>query len=287
LPGQGGCGGNGGSAVGWGATHTSDRKADGAVQEAGIEIGIGQRGGDATRNGPLAASGGAIYCYDGNQIVHEALFIMQMKNFKNEIMVLGSVILLAGCAKGNGISMMPYQDVHDGPHQFKLCHGFACSEKSLVQLEEKQWNKVAAVFKKPAKTPEKERELITKAVAILEVEATKAAKLSLDRGEAETFEADQAQMDCIDEAINTTHYLEFLDEAGLLRHHEAAPPIHRGFFVDGQWPHNSGAVKEKNSGEVYAIDSYYFDAGRPPAVVPLDVWLDEWRPANLSPRRRS
>jgi hypothetical protein len=210
-----------------------------------------------------------------------------MKKFKNEIMMLGTILLLGGCAKGNGISMMPYQDVHDGPHAFKLCHGFSCSEKSLVKLDEKQWKKVAAVFKKPAKTPEREREQITKAIAILEVESTKVASLTPDRGEAETFEGDQAQMDCIDEAINTTHYIEFMEEAGLLKYHDPAPPIHRGFFVDGQWPHNSGAVKEEDTGEVYAIDSYYFDAGTPPAVVPIDTWLDEWRPANLPPRRES
>lgn len=205
---------------------------------------------------------------------------------KKEFLIL-SVILLAGCAKGNGISMMPYSSKSDWPGEFKLCHGFSCSEKSLVTLDEKQWNKVAAVFKKPAKTPEKEREQITKAVAILETELTKDAKLAPDFGEANTFENDQAQMDCIDEAINTTHYLEFLDEAGLLKYHDAAPPIYRGFLVDGQRPHNSGAVKEKASGEIYAIDSYYFDSGKPPAIVPIDVWLDEWRPANLPPRRRS
>ena len=187
---------------------------------------------------------------------------------KKEFLIL-SVILLAGCAKGNGISMMPYSSKSDWPGEFKLCHGFSCSEKSLVTLDEKQWNKVAAVFKKPAKTPEKEREQITKAVAILEAESTKDAKLAPDFGEANTFENDQAQ-----------------DEAGLLEYHDAAPPIHRGFLVDGQWPHNSGAVKEKNSGEIYAIDSYYFDSGKPPAVVPIDVWLDEWRPANLPPRKR-
>lgn len=106
---------------------------------------------------------------------------------KKEFLIL-SVILLAGCAKGNGISMMPYSSKSDWPGEFKLCHGFSCSEKSLVTLDEKQWNKVAAVFKKPAKTPEKEREQITKAVAILEVESTKDAKLAPDFGEANTFE---------------------------------------------------------------------------------------------------
>lgn len=206
---------------------------------------------------------------------------------KKEFLIFAAILGLNACAKGNGISMMPYSSKSDWPGEFNLCHGFSCSEKSLVTLDEKQWNKVANVFKKPAKSPEKEREQITKAIAILEVESTKDARLQPDFGEANTFESDQAQMDCIDEAINTTHYLEFLDEAGLLKFHDAAPPIHRGFLVDGQWPHNSGAVKEKNSGAIYAIDSYYFDSGKGVTAVPIDTWLDEWRPANLPPRRRS
>lgn len=212
---------------------------------------------------------------------------MRITKMKKEIFSLCAVIFLAACAKGNGISMMPYNEQHDGPHAFKLCHGFSCSEKTLVELDEKQWEKVTAVFKKPAKTPEKEREQITRAVGILETEVTKAAKLNPDFGEAETFEKDQSQMDCIDEAINTTRYIEFLEEAGLLKHHDPAPPIHRGFFVDGQWPHNSAAVKEENSKEIYAIDSYYFKSGTPANAVPIDVWLEEWRPANLPRRQRS
>ena len=116
----------------------------------------------------------------------------------------------------------------------------------------------------------------------MEAESTKTAKINPDLGEAHSFEGDQAQMDCIDEAINTTHYLEFMEQAGLLKHHIAASPIHRGFFVDGQWPHNAAAVKEKNSGEIFAIDSYYFDSGKPAQSVPIDVWLDKWRPEMLS-----
>lgn len=209
---------------------------------------------------------------------------MQIIKYKKQIIILTLAALLAGCAKGNGISMLPYNEQHDGPAGFILCHGFSCSEKTYVALKETQWNKVAAVFKPAAKTPEQERKQIENAIAVMETEVIKTTGLKPDHGEANTFEPDQAQMDCIDEAINTTHYIEFFEQAGFLKHHDPAPPIHRGFFIDGQWPHNSGAVKEKDGGEIYAIDSYYFDAGKPAVAVPLDVWLDEWRPANLPPR---
>ncbi len=118
----------------------------------------------------------------------------------------------------------------------------------------------------------------------MEKEVVKATGITPDLGEARTFEGDQSQMDCIDETINTSLYLQFFDDEGLFKFHEAAPPLHRGYFVNGMWPHNTGAVREKASGKVYAIDSYYFDNGVTPSIVPIDVWLQNWRPENLKER---
>ena len=126
-----------------------------------------------------------------------------------------------------------------------------------------------------------ERLKIAHAIAQIEKQIIANTGMTPDRGEAHTFEADNGQMDCMDEAINTSQYLKFLEEAGVLKFNEASEPVHRGFFVDGMWPHNSGAVREKATGEIYVIDSYYFDAGHDAAVVPLRKWLDEWRPPEL------
>lgn len=189
-------------------------------------------------------------------------------------------LFLAACA-GQGISLIPYQDSGASPQHFRLCHGFSCSERTNVSLSDAQWNKVLSPFKKKAKNAEFERKQIADALSLMEKEVIADTGMKSDFGEARTFEGDQSQMDCVDEAINTSLYLKFLDQAGVLKFHKAAEPVHRGFFVDGQWPHNSGAVEEIATGEKYVIDSYYFDSGVPPAVVPLDVWLAEWRPENL------
>ncbi len=192
-----------------------------------------------------------------------------------------SFLLLAACAKGQGISLAPYQDKGASPQNFRVCHGFSCSARTEVHFTDKQWNDIIAVFKEPSKTAAEEREKISRAVALIEKQVTASTGMKPDLGEARTFEADQHQMDCIDEAINTSLYLRFLGDAGVYKWHKAAEPIHRGYFVDGMWPHNSGAVREIETGEIYAIDSYYFNNGIDAAVVPIDVWLDEWRPESL------
>ena len=50
------------------------------------------------------------------------------------------------------------------------------------------------------------------------------------------------QMDCIDEATNTTSLLMFLASHGLLRHHKVEEPSARGFFLDGRYPHATAVL---------------------------------------------
>lgn len=176
---------------------------------------------------------------------------------------------------------MPYADPQAGPHSFLLCHGFGCSHKTRVSLTSAQWKRVTAPLRKRVKDAADERLQVTKAVARMEVAVQEASGLNPDLGQARTFENDQAQMDCLDETINTARYLEFFAAEDLLHFHELAPPVHRGYFVDGLWPHNAAALKDLKTGQIYAIDSYYSDNGAEVYAVDLDVWLDEWRPPGL------
>ena len=192
--------------------------------------------------------------------------------------LLIALLFLGGCAKGQGISLLPYQDSSETPQDFRLCVGFGCSWRVPVGLSEQDWARVTKPLHRKAKTAEGERENIAKVIAQMERRVQANAQLSPDRGQAETFENDQHQMDCLDETINTSRALGFLTDEGLLHFHEVAGPIHRGYFVDGLWPHNSAAVMEIETGERYAIDSYYSDNGEEVHVVTLDEWLDAWRP---------
>ncbi len=200
------------------------------------------------------------------------------------IMCLWGCLFLAACANGQGISLAPYGIERETPQNFKVCHGFGCSARTPVGLTKREWSKVTAPLRKRSKTAAAERKKIAKSVALMERVVQKKAGFNKDLGQATTFEKDQHQMDCLDETINTSRTLAFLDVGGSLRLNSVYEPIHRGYFIDGMWPHNSGAVRDNETSEIFAIDSYYSDNGGTVSVVPLSVWLDEWRPEGLRPR---
>jgi hypothetical protein len=95
---------------------------------------------------------------------------------------------------------------------------------------------------------------------------------------AKFFKYDENQLDCIDEAVNTSLYLGFFEQDGLLKWHGVDGPARRGQFIDGAWPHNTAVVKEKKTGKQYAIDSWFSANGEEPDIVPLELWMNGWRP---------
>ena len=174
--------------------------------------------------------------------------------------------------------MQQYAQPGATPQNFKLCHGYACTLRTNVHLSDKDWRSVLRLFKPAAKSSEAERVQITKAIARMETFAVKSSGIPPDRGHASRVRDDLYQMDCIDETVNTDLYLRFLEEAGVLKFHTRALPLHRGYFIDGTWPHNAAAVQEIASGKIYAIDSFYHDNGTKVDAVVKRVWLQGWRP---------
>ena len=200
----------------------------------------------------------------------------------SRIIFLISLLFLAACAKGQGMSLRPYQDKHASPQSFSICHGFSCSYQTKTGFADEDWQKILRGFSPPAKDAHSERLKIADAVRKIEAYVNEHSGLNRDLGKAVSFEKDQDQMDCVDETINTSQYLAFLDRAGVFKFHSAVDPVHRGYFVDGMWPHNSAAVLENEGGAVFVIDSYYYDSGVKIAIVPLDEWLADWHPEDVA-----
>ena len=189
--------------------------------------------------------------------------------------------LLLGCSKGQGISLHPYTDKTASPARFTICHGFSCTYQTDVSMPDQDWNNITAIFSPPPNSAKEERKRIAKALALIETKVTTITKMTPDRGEAENFESDEDQMDCIDETINTSQYLRFLEKDVQFKWHKTSDPIHRGYFIDGMWPHNSATLREIKTDDIYALDTYFFDSGKTPPIVYRDLWLDEWKPETL------
>lgn len=186
------------------------------------------------------------------------------------------VFILAACS--TGIPLEKYAPQDQSRDAFTFCHGYSCTHKVPAGFDEAEWKKVAQIFRsKPAKTPEAERSKIAAAIARMESVIGVKTGTDHDLAEARSIKEDKGQMDCIDETMNTSRYLEFLEDNGLLQFHERALPVHRGYFLNG-WPHNTATIREIPSGQRYAVDSFYRDNGQEPYILAVEQWLTGWNP---------
>ncbi|MCB9991976.1 MAG: hypothetical protein H6867_11520 [Rhodospirillales bacterium] len=190
------------------------------------------------------------------------------------------LLLLSGCASESGaLDLSGYADLEqETPAHFRVCHGYGCHFESDAYLSDAQWQSVRALFQPDAKDAEAERGFIKKAVALMEDYVGEAVGTQTDKAGAGFIMSDSGQMDCIDEALNTSRYLHFFDRDHLLKHHSVESPTRRGYFVDGAWPHNSAVIKDLATEQRYVVDSWFYENGREPVIVPVEQWLSGWRP---------
>ena len=186
------------------------------------------------------------------------------------------LFVLNACSAG----IDPYQwaDRESTYEDFTLCHGYGCTHQMRLGLREHEWHDILKNFDKPAQSAEKERSQIAKSAAAFERYTHKISGLIEDQAEASRLPENEGQMDCIDETVNLSQFLSFLDEADVLKYHKATKPIHRGFFIDGKWPHNTATITEIKTGQVYAVDGYYRKGGEEPHIIEKEIWMANWRP---------
>ena len=152
-----------------------------------------------------------------------------------------------------------------------VCYNYDCNRTALVQPSAEEWQTVVNQFKPSARSPSEEREMIRRAIAVLEHIAGAQTPTFRDRGRNPVIDDWPGQMDCIDESINTSHYLDLLQERGLLRWHRTAGRVYRApYWFD---PHWGGLILELGTLEKYVVDSWHLDNGEPPYIQALNNWL--------------
>ena len=186
-------------------------------------------------------------------------------------------LFVAACS--TGIPIEKYHSLPAAPEEFSICHGYSCTHKSKAGFSKGEWQKINAVLKSsPANSAKSERSKIGKVIGLMEIYTGKKTGTDKDIEAAVSSKSDNYQLDCIDETINTTQYLKMLQKAGLLKFHETALPTHRGYIVDGTWPHNTAVIREVKSGALFVVDSFYRANGGEPYIVPRADWLAGWKP---------
>ena len=163
------------------------------------------------------------------------------------------------------------------PSGFKLCYMHDCTCSAQVSLSPAQWDRVRRIFEPPSTDAAMERARVIQAIALLEQMVGKMTGTDRDIGGSFRGSFLPGQMDCIDEAINTSTYLTMMEAQGLLKYHDFFEPAHRGYIING-WPHFATVMVEKATDTKYVIDSWFLDNGEDPYILPIKKWKSGWRP---------
>lgn len=202
-----------------------------------------------------------------------------MRISPTRLLLLLGVIGLAACSSEMEEQRIAHLLPDDATYQtVPVCSGSGCTVRTMVRLGDEDWSKVESVFAAPPADPADERRRIGLAIGIMEILVGHQAGTRHDVGRNARVRDQSQQLDCVDEAVNTTTYLRLIEERGLLRWHSVGLPANR--LIDLVDAHNTAVVIDRTTGAHYAVDSWFYDNGSPAVVVPLSVWRAGWDPDN-------
>lgn len=196
--------------------------------------------------------------------------------------LIPAILLLSACAAQNHFGPVDYLKktglVDPSPANIAHCYQYGCQKIVYTDLSSDEQLHIKALFKEGIGSAELERTQISKAIGLFE--RIIGGKIGTEADIYGTFRANgQFQQDCVDESVNTTIYLRLLENMGLLQHHKVSAPDTRFPLIHGgRWPHRTAVIINKNSGQKYAIDSWFHDNGFDAEVVLLENWKKGWKP---------
>lgn len=165
--------------------------------------------------------------------------------------------------------------------KFSVCHDHTCQEVITVSLSLSVWHEIISPLQPASATASDERAAIATAVGNMETVVGKLTGTHTDKGGNLKGFGQSGQMDCIDESTNTTSYLNMLAEDGLLQHHSVADRSTRFGIIAGL-PHTTAVIRENVFGQLFAVDSWFFDNGKPPVIIEIQQWKAGWDPAGAT-----
>lgn len=162
---------------------------------------------------------------------------------------------------------------------FSHCSGYGCSTLQRMTFKDEEWQSIIAIFNDPVTTADYERHILPQAIAMMEriIGPKTGTQNDIARSWTITL-VPKGQLDCIDESINTTTYLELLQHAGYIRFHTIGKIAIRGQGMDLKFLHNTATLIDNETGFEFAIDSWFRANGIDADVVSLPAWIDGWKP---------
>jgi hypothetical protein len=209
---------------------------------------------------------------------------------KNKTYMIILILVLGGCS--NTIPLDDYSHylrnkkiTTPTTQNFPHCYDYGCKTIKSVSLSKDGWKRLNTIFKSASPSAKEERRKISKAIQIFETDIGAQIGTSADlKGTftpltRKTDSPLRFQQDCVDESTNTTIYLSVLDQKGWLTFHRVTQPQSRQPLLGGnRWWHQSATIKETDSNQQYAVDSWFADNGAPAYIVKIDDWFNNWSP---------
>lgn len=194
-------------------------------------------------------------------------------------------LCLAGCAgqePGPDTYLYAYgRTTSPKPDGFVHCYGFTCGTTVPASITPAELQRIGALFATPSRNAVEERRRLAQAVALWEQIIGGKTGTSADVG-SETGDRmwnDRFQQDCMDETFNTTSYLMMMNDAGWLRFHTVIYPASRGIQNGFVAPHHAATLQESSGRRRFVVDSWFYDNGKPPVVMPVEIWEKGWYPS--------
>jgi len=153
--------------------------------------------------------------------------------------------------------------------EFVICYDFGCKSMLAIDFDDDQWQAIRQIFTPSAQSPSQEKQQIRHSIALMEQFSGKMVGTEQDQGGNYNGEDLPFQQDCIDESTNTYQYLLALQHRDLLRWHQLGLKQRRIRWFFTHW---TATIRQLDSGEVFAVDSWYRDNGEPPYIQKLEDW---------------
>ena len=190
--------------------------------------------------------------------------------------LVGLLLMLSGCSavrdpsKDNLLASFGTRNPVRG--DFFACYGYGCKYRTRIALTEEEWQDVRADFDPPPEDAATERTQVSAAVARIERLVGRRTGTLVHQRDSRANFGDPTQLDCIDNSVNTWTYLTMLAHDRLLHYHRVAGIAHRGTLLTLDFS-NTAVIVEKDNGEAFAVDPWLGEAGVPPPVFSLELWL--------------
>lgn len=153
--------------------------------------------------------------------------------------------------------------------ELSICYNYGCASHGTVHLRDAQLARIRMLFTW-VQNAAAERQAIAQAVGLFFTFAGQQTPVSHDRGGNAADDGVDGRMDCIDHAHNATLYLNVMEQHGWLRFHKVLDAVKRApLLFNDHW---AAHIVERESGQEFVVDSWFFDPGHPAAIFTLDEW---------------